>query len=101
MHFGAMGLDMTPADGIILIHACGALDARRARNHLCRLEMMLARTSRHARCPKGTHLAGSSALFLQDLTMADKKKPVVKELPTKAVPAKDSSRVKGGRKMYE
>lgn len=31
--------------------------------------------------------------------MADKKKPTVKELPTKAIPTKDADKVKGGR-MY-
>jgi hypothetical protein len=29
--------------------------------------------------------------------MADKKKPTVKELPTKAIPTKDADKVKGGR----
>jgi hypothetical protein len=29
--------------------------------------------------------------------MADKKKPTVKELPTKAVPTRDANKVKGGR----
>ena len=29
--------------------------------------------------------------------MADKKKPAVKDLPTKAVPTKDAGKIKGGR----
>jgi hypothetical protein len=33
--------------------------------------------------------------------MADKKKPTVKELPTKTVPTKDSSKVKGGIKFRD
>jgi hypothetical protein len=32
--------------------------------------------------------------------MADKQKPTVKELPTKAVPTKDADKVKGGRVMF-
>jgi hypothetical protein len=32
--------------------------------------------------------------------MADKKKPTVKELPTKVVPTKDADKVKGGRVNY-
>lgn len=31
--------------------------------------------------------------------MADKKKPSVKELPTKTVPTKDASKVKGGLRV--
>jgi len=33
-------------------------------------------------------------------TMADKKKPTVKELPTKVVPTKDADKVKGGKVNY-
>ena len=33
--------------------------------------------------------------------MADKKKPAVKELPTKAVPTKDANKVKGGRRYLD
>jgi hypothetical protein len=33
-------------------------------------------------------------------TMADKKKPTVKELPTKAIPTKDADKVKGGRVAF-